>query len=242
MKTWSFVCLFLIPCLASAETRIHLEAGPVWFSRNDARIPGDTGDRFNLLDLTGEGPDLSIRLTATHEFSPEHALRITLAPLKVEGTGSLSSPTRFEDRVFEAGTPTRCTYQFNTYRIGYRRSFPSQSKWNLGVGGILLIRDAEIRLQQNELDETNDDLGIVPLIGIYADHQTTDRLSLHLDAEGLASPYGRAFDIALQAHWSLNETWDLTGSLRTIEGGADNDNVYTFAWVNFVHLGIAATF
>jgi hypothetical protein len=34
----------------------------------------------------------------------------------------------------------------------------------------------------------------------------------------------------------------LTGSLRTIEGGADNDDVYTFAWIQFVQIGLAAEF
>lgn len=226
----------------SADTRIQIEAGPTWFSRNDVRIPGDTGDRFNLLDLTGSGPDQTVRMVLTYTFSPEHAIRLTLAPIEVDGTGTLDSPTQFEDTLFAPDTPTKATYAFNTYRFGYRWTFHQDGNWTLGLGGVLLVRDAEISLEQNGVKETNDDLGVVPLLGFYADHQTTERLSFHLDAEGLASPYGRAFDIALQAHWSLNETWDLVGSLRTIEGGADNDDVYTFAWIQFAQLGLAATF
>lgn len=242
MKALFHILLFASFCLSAGETRIRFEAGPAWFSRNDVRIPGDGGDRFNLLDLTGDGPDATVRITGEYEWNASHSLRVTLVPLEVEGTGMLENPTRFEDTVFDAGIPTKATYAFNTYRLGYRWTFHHDGLWRLGVGGILLVRDAEISLEQTGNKETNDDLGVVPLLGFYADHQTTDHLSLHLDAEGLASPYGRAFDIALQAHWALNETWDLIGSLRTIEGGADNDDVYTFAWIQFIHLGVAATF
>jgi len=33
------------------------------------RIPGDTGTKFDMLDLTGSGPDAYIRLYATCAFN-----------------------------------------------------------------------------------------------------------------------------------------------------------------------------
>jgi hypothetical protein len=242
MKTFLWLWVLLAVQVCGGETRIQVEAGPAWFSRNDVRIPGDTGDRFDLLDLTGEGPDQTVRLVASYAFSKEHAIRVTLAPLEVNGTGTFDAPTQFEDTLFAPDLPTKATYAFNTYRIGYRWTFHHEGPWTLGVGGVVLVRDAEISLEQGGVKESNTDLGVVPLFGFYADHQTTERLSFHFDAEGLASPYGRAFDIALQAHWAINDTWDVIGSLRTIEGGADNDDVYTFAWIRFAQLGVAATF
>ena len=34
---------------------IGLETGGVWFSRNDIRIPSDTGTEFDMAKLTGSG-------------------------------------------------------------------------------------------------------------------------------------------------------------------------------------------
>lgn len=66
---------------------VQLEGGGVWFSRNDVRIPGDDGTKFDMLDLTGTGPDPLVRLYARYDFSDRHALRLTVAPLEIEGTG-----------------------------------------------------------------------------------------------------------------------------------------------------------
>lgn len=228
--------------LSADSTRLQLEAGPAWFSRNDVRVPGDNGDRFDLNRLTGTGPVASARINLVHPLDTRQSLRLTLAPVRTEGTGTLSSDTRFGDQIFSADEPVKSSYRFDTYRLGYRRNFSTGPTWTLGWGGVLLVRDAEITLEQNQQTETSDNLGVVPLLGFYADGKVSESISVHLDAEGLASPYGRAFDIALQTEWALNEQWSLSGSLRTIEGGADNDEVYTFAWIQFVHLGVIARF
>ena len=63
---------------------IELEAGPVWQSRNDVQIPNDeTGTRFSLQDLAGNGPWFAGRLYATWNLRPRHGLRLLLAPLSI---------------------------------------------------------------------------------------------------------------------------------------------------------------
>ena len=47
-----------------------------------------------------------------------------------------------------------------------------------------------------------------------------------------ASP-GRAIDFALKVHYDLNDRWNVAVGYRTLEGGADNDKVYTFAWLHY---------
>ena len=49
------------PALAG-DLNLEIESGAVWFSRNDTRIPGDTGTKFDMLDLTGSGPEPYVRL------------------------------------------------------------------------------------------------------------------------------------------------------------------------------------
>jgi len=55
--------------------QIELEAGPVWQSRNDVQIPNDeTGTRFSLVDLAGNGPWAAGRLYFTWNFKPRQGL------------------------------------------------------------------------------------------------------------------------------------------------------------------------
>jgi hypothetical protein len=74
---------------------IELEFGPVWFSKNDVRVPGDTGTQFDMTDLTGSGPDVFARLDGFWNINDRHGLRIVLAPLEVSGTGELREDTDF---------------------------------------------------------------------------------------------------------------------------------------------------
>ncbi len=37
-------------------------------------------------------------------------------------------------------------------------------------------------------------------------------------------------DLALKLGYDLNDRWRLTGGYRMVEGGADVDEVYNFAW------------
>ena len=125
-----------LACAATAQADdIRLETGGVWFSRNDVRIPSDTGTRFDLLELTGKGADPYARLYASHDFNERHSLRLTLAPLRVSGTGTLSRNTSFRGKLFNAGVATQGTYQFSTYRLTYRWLFHDEARWRLVAHG-----------------------------------------------------------------------------------------------------------
>jgi len=226
----------------STKWTLQLETGPVWFSRNNVRIPGDTGTRFDMLDLTGDGPVPYARLRATYDFNARHALRLELAPLGVKGTGVLDRAVRFEDASFAANASTRGRYEFNTYRLTYRWMFDNSEKWDLGLGATLLVRDATIALRQGALQRSDDDLGLVPLLHLYGAYHLSERASLVMDFDGAAAPQGRAVDLALQLQYELPSGWHVFGGYRTLEGGADNDSVYTFAWLHFATLGAGYRF
>jgi hypothetical protein len=61
----------------------------------------------------------------------------------------------------------------------------------------------------------------------------TDRLSAILDADALAAPQGRAEDVALKMGYRVGGRWTASAGYRMVEGGADNDKVYTFAWLHY---------
>jgi hypothetical protein len=211
-----------------------LETGAVWFSRNDVRVPGDGGDKFDLTGLTGTGPSFYGRAYLTYEISQRNLLRLLIAPLEVDGSGRLTQPTRFRDTTFESDTETRGLYKFSTYRITYRRNFHSSERWDWGVGGAVLVRDARITLEQGEIKATESNVGFVPLLHLYGLRHLGDRASASLDVEGLGAPQGRAVDAALTINYQPSNDWTLSAGYRTLEGGADNDKVYTFAWLHYV--------
>ena len=217
----------------AGEFDVRLESGGVWSSRNDVRIPGDDGTTFDMLGLTGNGPDPYLRVYATYHFNSRHALRLTFAPLTVEGTGRLNDDVMFEDEMFAADLPTKGTYKFNTYRMTYRWTFYDRERWRLGLGAAVLVRDADITLEQGDKRQSRDDLGLVPLLHLYGEYRFNDRASVILDMEGAWSPMGRAIDAALKAQYNFDSGLYLETGYRTLEGGADNDDVYTFAWLHY---------
>lgn len=242
LSTLFGLVLIIASSTLAGELDIRLEGGGVWFSGNDVRIPGDDGTKFNMLDLTGKGPDPYIRFYATYEFNDRHALRLTLAPLEVDGTGRLSEDVVFKDDVFAADMPTKGKYKFNTYRLTYRWSFYDRERWYWGLGAAALVRDAEIMLEQGDKRQSKDDLGLVPLLHLYGQYRLNDQTSVILDVEGAWSPMGRAVDAALTAQYDFDSGWYVASGYRTLEGGADNDDVYTFAWLHYAQAMVGYRF
>lgn len=211
---------------------VGLEAGAVGFSRNDIRIPNDTGTRFDMSALTGSGPDFFARLDGYWNINEKHGLRVVLAPLEVSGTGDLPEETDFADEVFAAG-PTEGSYKFNTYKFTYRYTFferPGLS-WRVGFTGV--VRDANVELRQGGLRANDDDVGFVPSLHLSSDYSLGERWMLRFDFDGLAGGPGRLFDVALKLDYAVNDNWRVGGGYRTLEGGADTDDVYSFGWLHY---------
>lgn len=221
---------------------LELEGGSLWQNRNDVRIPGDDGTRFSMQDLIGDGPFPVVRLTADWDIDERHAVRLVLAPIEFDGTGELEGPTSFAGETFAAGVPTEGTYRFSSYRLGYRYTFLHQEHWRLRVGGTLFVRDAKIELEQGATRASDSDVGVVPLLDFAAEYYPAKRWSLVSELDGLASPQGRAVDFSLKGRYDLADWCSLGLGYRTIEGGADNDDVFTFAWLNSVFASVAFRF
>lgn len=218
----------------ASEFVIDLEAGTVWQSRNDVQIPNtDAGTRFSLVDLAGKGPWPAVRLYLTWNINNRHSLRGLLAPLAYTETGSFPNQVDFEGESYLPGSPVDATYKFNSWRLGYRYRFLDRERVTLSIGFTAKIRDAKIELIQGSTTGKKTDVGFVPLIHLGADWQLARKWNLLFDFEGLAGGPGRAFDIALKPYYEINEHWGLSGGYRTLEGGADVESVYNFAWQHY---------
>jgi len=222
---------------------LGLEGGALWQSRNDARIPNtDASSRFSLRDLQGSGPYGYYRIEGSWEFRDRHQLRALYAPFEITRTGNPETDLRFDGKTFAAGEATEAHYRFDSYRLSYRYRFHEGNKAAWWAGLTLKVRDANIRLRQGGLLGEDPNTGVVPLINVLGQYRLSARWTFLLDADGLWAPQGRAFDVALKARYALNDRLAVGFGYRTLEGGADNDDVYTFAWQHHGLLELNWTF
>lgn len=216
---------------SASKWTIELELGPTWQSRNTVQIPNDErGTRFSLSDLAGSGPWFPPRVQISYTISGRHSAQLYLAPLSFTETGRLKNPTEFAGGSFSPDEPTEAGYRFDSWRASYRYQLVSGDRWSVWLGATLKVRDAEIRLRQGDIVARDTDTGLVPLFLFEADYRLTDRWHFLIDLDALAGGPGRAEDLALKLGYDLSDRWRLTAGYRMIEGGADVDEVYNFAW------------
>ena len=213
--------------------QLELEAGPVWQTRNDVQIPNDAfGTRFSLADLVGKGPWPAGRLYLTWNINGRHGIRVLLAPFSLTETGSLEDQLSFAGETFQPGT-VEATYKFSSWRINYRYRFLRRQDLDLWVGFTGKLRDAKIELTQGSVSSKDTDLGFVPLLHLAADWRFSRAGHLLFDFDGLAGGPGRAFDSSMKFGYDLADRWQITLGYRTLEGGADVESVYNFAWLHY---------
>jgi hypothetical protein len=221
---------------------LEIEGGSLWTTRNDVKIPPGTGTKFSLQDLTGKGAGPYFRGYASVNFNRKHGIRLLAAPLEISGTGPLNQPVSFAGQNFAAGKDTEGVFKFNTYRVTYRYTFHEGDRWRLQVGAAGLVRDAKIELRQAGVTARDTDLGLVPLAYFSARYRLTDKASVLFDFEGLGAKQGRALDGILKVDYDLGKGVTLGAGYRTLEGGADVERVYTFAWLHYAAVSLGYRF
>jgi hypothetical protein len=218
---------------------LELEGGPVWQTRNDARIPNEApATRLSLVDLLGHGPWAAWRAYLTWNINDRHGLRLLVAPLAITASGVANQPILFADSLFAPGGPTTASYKFNSFRLTYRWRFHHGERWTWWLGGTAKVRDAKIELQQGTTTARKTDLGFVPLLHIAGEAQLGAGWRFSLDADALAGGPGRAEDVALKLQYDVGNHWGVAAGYRTLEGGANVASVYTFAWLHYAVVSV----
>jgi hypothetical protein len=227
---------------AHAQTYFSAEGSLAWQSRNDQRIPGDGGSNFSFADFN-KGPFPVYRLYVGHIWNDTHEVRALYAPLAVDLSGRFSTPVQFQNSTFAPNVDTDGRYRFNSYRLTYAYHFPKVGEWKFAVGFTGKIRDAEVALSQGALRESKTNVGFVPLLNLQASRAIAEGWLFRFDFDGLAAPQGRAFDVALFVERDLSwQGLSAFGGYRTVEGGADNKEVYNFAWIHYATLGVRGSY
>ena len=222
---------------------VQLEGGPVWQSRNDVQIPNNQdATRFSLVDLAGKGPLPAFRFYFTWSINSRHDIRLLLAPLNYTKTGTFTSPVSFVGQNYNPGQDVDATYKFNSFRLTYRYNFHRGEKWHWGIGFTAKIRDARIKLEQNTVSSEKTDLGFVPLLHLRGKYFPGEQTWFLLDIDALAGGPGRAEDATIQVGYDFSDNFSISIGYRTVEGGADVEEVYNFAWLHYIVSSIHFSF
>jgi hypothetical protein len=242
MKKISLLLLILtsLNLYAESDTFVQLEGSLLYQTRNVQRIPGNGGTQFDLSDFDN-GPFDVIRLYLGKVFNNRHELRLMYAPLEINIKATLPGTVQFYGQTFNAG-PADAFYKFSSYRLTYAYHFEPKNDWLLALGGTAKIREAEVKLGQNGVVSSKKNTGFVPLLNFQALRPLGSDWNFRFDFDGLAAPQGRAFDVSIFAEYKYLKHFSILAGYRTVEGGADNDKVYNFAWLHYASVGLRGDF
>jgi len=238
----TLILVLMAPVAMAGSFELEVEGGAFWQTRNDNQIPNtDAGTRFSLVDLAGEGPWPAYRAYLTYHFNEKHSLRGLYAPLEITETGALTGSLLFNGDTFAAGQ-AEATYRFNSYRLTYAYALKRGGTWDWDLGFTAKIRDARVQVAQGGVVSTKDNVGFVPLLHVKGHARLGGGWHFLLDLDALAGGPGRAEDLALKLGYDLTPAAQLRLGYRTVEGGADVDEVYSFAWLHYAVASVSLRF
>jgi hypothetical protein len=243
-KAKKTVCLFAAILLliglprAFAQWSIDAESGAVFSGYNDVRIPNESGTKFSLSEELETDADYFVRLRLTYSFNDKHHISALAAPLRLDASGRIDRPVKFNRMEFAANVPLKARYRFDSYRLTYRYDVYRRKKLRAGIGLTAKIRDASISLEDQEKKTENKNTGFVPLVNFRVEWTFAERFGFLLEGDALAAPQGRAEDVLLALRYEPVKRATVRFGYRLLEGGADVDKVYTFALINYIAVGV----
>lgn len=225
-----------------AQASIEVEAGAVFSGYNDVRIPGDRGTLFSLTDDLKAEAGMFYRLRARYILHQRHSLSLLYAPLETKSQGRVPEDIFFEGELFTANTELSSTYVFNSYRLTYRYDFVQKPDFEFGLGFTGKIRDAKIAISSSETVSEKTNVGFVPILHFRLLWRIDDSFGILLEGDALVAPQGRAEDVLIAMTYTLSDRFDIRAGYRILEGGAENDEVYSFSLFHYASVGMSYTF
>lgn len=219
----------------ASDFKLLFETGAVWQHRNDVKIPPGTGNLVEF-DEFNQGPFFHYRAEAYYNMNKKHIIRAVYAPFEVKVTGRLPNDVNFNGKSYDTSSDLTVRYKFNSYRLSYIYQLHNYGDTQINIGATLKVRDAKITFQQLSTISTYDNIGFVPLLYGSILHDITDNWYLFSDVDFAVAPQGRAIDLNIKLRRHITKASSFGIGLRSLEGGADNNKVYTFSWFNYLLL------
>ncbi|MGE3840799.1 MAG: hypothetical protein AB7I50_04365 [Vicinamibacterales bacterium] len=244
-KSVMFTAVFLMAAAAAHAQdrwRLDVENGAAISGRNDVRIPGDSGTLFSLTDDLASDTAYFWRVRADVRLGRKHVLSALAAPLQIDASGRFDRPVSFAGKTFGPGVQVTGRYEFNSYRLTYRYEPIQGDAWRFGFGVTAKIRDAVTRLGSGGTVAEKTNVGFVPLVNFKLERRLGARATVQIEGDALAAPQGRAEDVFAGVILNANRHLSFKGGYRVLEGGADTDEVFTFALVHYLAAGVVFSF
>jgi len=238
----TLVLVSLIPNNLFAQAEIDIESGLITSGYNDARIPGNNGTLFSFSEELKSDNEFYYRLRLNYRYGDKHTVSILIAPLTIHANGSFDNDVTFQDLTFPAHTSVDGIYIFNSYRLTYRNDFHQGERLEFGLGLTAKIRDAEIGLKNDYQESSKVNVGFVPIINFRLLYKMNEQLGLLLEGDALAAPQGRAEDVLAALTYRATDKATVKLGYRILEGGAGNDEVYTFSLIHYLAFAVSLEF
>jgi hypothetical protein len=225
----------------NAQVILDVETGLVSTGYNDVRIPGNQGTFISLKNDLKPSSDIFYRIKLNYTFNSAHTLSLLYAPLTVTSEGRINKDVNFAGKIFFANRDLSGSYKFNSYRLTYRYDFVQNPNLEFGLGFTAKIRDAGIALSSQGISAEKSNVGFVPIINFRLFWHSYEKLGFLLEGDALAAKQGRAIDVLFAASYKLSNQLGIKAGYRILEGGADNDEVYNFALLHYLSVGVSYT-
>jgi hypothetical protein len=215
------------------------EVGGAYLFQNDGRY-GENGTRYGAAEV-GQQRNLAVALRLAIEARiGRHTVIATWAPLDLTTRTTFTRDFTFQTTTFANGSVVDHRYLFDGYRLSYLFGLVQTSRFTLGVGASLQVRNASVEFRTVDTSPTQfaveRDIGLVGAIRVRA---RFDAEVLYAQADvdffntfGLGLPAG-IHDVALTLGIPVIPGVDFLLRLRLVGGGADVPGRNLFNWGNF---------
>lgn len=218
---------------------VDFEVGAAYFFQNDGRY-GLNGSRYTAKEV-GQQNNLAIGLRLAIEAQiARHTIIATWAPLDVTTRTTLTRDLTFKGTTFADTTVVDHRYLFDGYRLSYLFGLVQTSRFTLGVGASVQVRNASVEFRTVDTSPAvfavERDIG---LVGALKARARFDAGILYAQADvdffntfgiGLR---GGIHDVALTLGVPVVAGLDLLLRVRLVGGGADVPSRDILNWANF---------
>jgi hypothetical protein len=170
--------------LSPTEERVRLSLGVVHLSNStDLQLNSSTGisgTPVNAEDVFGlDKSDYEAKIQAMVRVGERHRLRFDYFSLDRSASSTVTQPIVFRDVVLQPGDPLNSDLSIRTFGITYGYSFLHSDKYEvaatLGVSDTDISARARVQTQTRHVDQTEDQAGPFPTLGLDASYILSKR-------------------------------------------------------------------
>ncbi len=218
---------------------VDFEVGAAYLFQNDGRY-GVNGSQYTAAEV-GQQRNLAVGFRLAIEARiARHTVIATWAPLDLTTRTTLTRDLTFKGTTFADTTVVDHRYLFDGYRLSYLFNLVQVSRFTLGVGASVQVRNASVEFRTVDTSPAvfvvERDIGLVGAIKLRA---RFDAGILYAQADvdffntfGLGLRAG-IHDVALTLGVPLIPGLDLLLRVRLVGGGADVPSRDIYNWGNF---------